>query len=395
MELKSMAIKKFKRILVANRGEIAIRIFRACHELGIRTVAIYSSEDQCSLFRTKADESYLIGKNKGPVDAYLNIEEIIRLALKKGVDAIHPGYGFLAENQEFAKKCEEAGITFIGPSHGMIEKLGDKIQSKLVARDAQVPTIPGIERPITSEDEAKEFASYCGYPVMLKAAAGGGGRGMRIVNTAEKLIEAFHSAKNEAKKAFGNDDIFIEKYLEKPKHIEVQVLGDAYGNIVHLYERDCSIQRRHQKVIEFTPALSLSAEKREAICEDALKIARAVNYKSAGTVEFLMDAQGNHYFIEMNPRIQVEHTVTEMVTGIDIVQSQILIAQGYALNTPEVGIASQKDINPRGYAIQCRVTCEDPNGLLLGNGFIFGPRTTATVSPFSAGCTTKLSFTKN
>lgn len=356
-----MAIKKFKRVLVANRGEIAIRIFRACHELGIRTVAIYSSEDQLSLFRTKADESYLIGKNKGPVEAYLNIEEIISLALKKGVDAIHPGYGFLSENQEFAKKCKEAGVAFIGPSHEMIEKLGDKIQSKVVAKKANVPTIPGVEKPITSEKEAKEFASYCGYPVMIKAAAGGGGRGMRIVHSEDKLIEAFNSAKNEAKKAFGNDDIFIEKYLEKPKHIEVQILGDEYGNIVHLYERDCSIQRRHQKVIEFTPALTLSEEKREAICEDALKIAKAVNYKSAGTVEFLMDAHGNHYFIEMNPRIQVEHTVTEMVTGIDIVQSQILIAQGYALNTPEVGISSQDDIKPRGYAIQCRVTCEDPN----------------------------------
>ena len=355
-----MAIRKFKRILVANRGEIAIRIFRACHELGIRTVAIYSSEDQLSLFRTKADESYLIGKNKGPVEAYLNIEEIISLALKKGVDAIHPGYGFLSENQEFAKKCEEAGIVFIGPSHEMIEKLGDKIQSKLVAKEANVPTIPGVEKPITSEAEAKAFANFCGYPVMLKAAAGGGGRGMRIVNSEDKLIEAFHSAQNEAKKAFGNDDVFIEKYLEKPKHIEVQVLGDEYGNIVHLYERDCSIQRRHQKVIEFTPAITLSEEKREAICADALKIAKAVNYKSAGTVEFLLDAHGNHYFIEMNPRIQVEHTVTEMVTGIDIVQSQILIAEGYALNTPEVGIGSQEDIKPRGYSIQCRVTCEDP-----------------------------------
>ncbi len=356
-----MARKKFKRILVANRGEIAIRIFRACHELGIRTVAIYSSEDQCSLFRTKADESYLIGKNKGPIEAYLNIEEIISLALKKGVDAIHPGYGFLAENQEFAKKCEEAGITFIGPSHEMIEKLGDKIQSKLVAKEAKVPTIPGVEKPITSEKDAKEFADYCGYPVMLKAAAGGGGRGMRIVYSEDKLIEAFHNAQSEAKKAFGNDDIFIEKYLEKPKHIEVQILGDEHGNTVHLYERDCSIQRRHQKVIEFTPAICLSQEKREEICKDALKIARAVNYKSAGTVEFLMDANGDHYFIEMNPRIQVEHTVSEMVTGIDIVQSQILIAEGYALNSKEIGIESQEDINPRGYAIQCRVTCEDPN----------------------------------
>ncbi|SDK00422.1 pyruvate carboxylase [Natronincola ferrireducens] len=355
-----MGVKKFKRVLVANRGEIAIRIFRACHELGIRTVAIYSNEDQCSLFRTKADESYLIGKNKGPVEAYLNIEEIIKIALKKGVDAIHPGYGFLAENPDFAKKCKEAGIVFIGPSHEMIEALGDKIQSKLVAKKVGVPTIPGIEKPITSDEKAKEFADYCGYPVILKAAAGGGGRGMRIVYKEEELLEAYYSAKSEAQKAFGNDDIFIEKYLEKPKHIEVQVLGDEAGNIVHLYERDCSLQRRHQKVIEFTPALTLTPEKREAICQDALKIAKAVNYKNAGTVEFLVDAYGNHYFIEMNPRIQVEHTVTEMVTGIDLVQSQILIAQGYTLDSPEINIPSQEAVEPRGYAIQCRVTCEDP-----------------------------------
>ncbi|GAB6085695.1 pyruvate carboxylase [Alkaliphilus crotonatoxidans] len=355
-----MAIQKFKRVLVANRGEIAIRIFRACKELSIRTVAIYSNEDKTSLFRTKADESYLIGKNKGPVEAYLSIDEIINLALKKGVDAIHPGYGFLAENPEFARKCKEAGIVFIGPDYGMIEKLGDKIQSKLVAKEARVPVIPGVERPITTEREAREFAAFCGYPVMIKAAAGGGGRGMRIVHREESLIEAFYSARNEAKKAFGVEDIFIEKYLEKPKHIEVQILGDQYGNIVHLYERDCSIQRRHQKVIEFTPAITLTDQKREEICQDAIKIAKAVNYSNAGTVEFLVDKHGNHYFIEMNPRIQVEHTVTEMVTGIDLVQSQILIAQGYPLHSNEVGIDSQAAVQPRGYAIQCRVTTEDP-----------------------------------
>ncbi|WP_026476888.1 pyruvate carboxylase [Alkaliphilus transvaalensis] len=352
---------KFKRVLVANRGEIAIRIFRACKELGIRTVAIYSNEDKTALFRTKADESYLIGKNKGPVEAYLSIDEIISLALKKGVDAIHPGYGFLAENPEFARKCKEAGIIFIGPTYGMIEALGDKIQSKIVAKKANVPIIPGVERPIATEEEAKEFANYCGYPVMIKAAAGGGGRGMRIVRKEDELIEAFHSAKNEAKKAFGIEDIFIEKYLEKPKHIEVQVLGDQQGNLVHLFERDCSIQRRHQKIIEFTPAVSISEEKREEICQDALKIAKAVDYCNAGTVEFLVDIHGNHYFIEMNPRIQVEHTVTEMVTGIDIVQSQILIAQGYSLASEEIGIYSQNDIKVNGYAIQSRVTTEDPS----------------------------------
>ncbi|MCT8976340.1 pyruvate carboxylase [Clostridium sp. CX1] len=354
-------VKKFKRVLVANRGEIAIRIFRACQELGIRTVAIYSDEDKRSLFRTKADEAYLIGKNKGPVEAYLNIDEIISLALKKGVDAIHPGYGFLSENAEFARKCQEAGIEFIGPTSEMMENLGDKIKSKIVAQNAGVPTIPGVEKPIESEEEAVEFARSCGYPVMLKAAAGGGGRGMRIVTKEDELISSYRSAKNEAKKAFGIDDVFIEKYLEKPKHIEVQILADKYGNVVHLFERDCSIQRRHQKVVEFTPAIALPEEKRKAICEDALKIAQYVGYRSAGTLEFLVDKNGNHYFIEMNPRIQVEHTVTEMVTGIDIVQSQILIAEGYSLGSEELGIGSQEDIKPRGFAIQCRVTTEDPS----------------------------------
>lgn len=351
---------RFKRILVANRGEIAIRIFRACHELGIRTVAIYSNEDKFSLFRTKADESYLIGENKSPIEAYLNIEEIINLALKKGVDAIHPGYGFLSENPEFAKKCAEAGIEFIGPTAEMMDMLGDKIKSKIVAKSLGVPTIPGFEENIDSPDEAKRIATVCGYPVMLKAASGGGGRGMRIVKSEEEIVSAFKSAKNEAKKAFGIDNIFIEKYIEHSKHIEVQVLGDKLGNIVHLHERDCSIQRRHQKVIEFTPAFSLSKEKRNEICLDALKIARSVNYQSAGTLEFLVDSENNHYFIEMNPRIQVEHTVTEMVTGIDIVQSQILIAEGLPLNSVQIGINSQEDIIPRGYSIQCRITTEDP-----------------------------------
>ncbi len=352
--------KKFKKVLVANRGEIAIRIFRACHELGIRTVAIYTEEDKCALFRTKANESYQIGKGKGPVEAYLNIEEIIELALKKNVDAIHPGYGFLSENPEFARRCEEAGIEFIGPKPEMMEKLGDKIQSKLVAESVGVQVIPGLEEPITTDEKALEAARYCGYPVMVKAAAGGGGRGMRIVRREEELLENFHNAKNEAKKAFGIDDIFIEKYIERPKHIEVQVLGDKYGNIVHLYERDCSIQRRHQKVIEFTPAITLTEEKRQEICNDALKIAKSVNYRGAGTLEFLVDATGNHYFIEMNPRVQVEHTITEMTTGIDIVQSQILIAEGYSLDSKEVGIPSQDSISTRGYAIQCRITTEDP-----------------------------------
>lgn len=364
-------IKKFKRVLAANRGEIAIRIFRACNELGIRTVAIYSEEDKNAQFRVHADEAYQIGKGKTPVGAYLGIDEIIALAKAKGVDAIHPGYGFLAENVGFAKACADAGIEFIGPTAKMMDRLGDKIKSKIVANSVGVPTIPGVEKAIQTEEEAVQIAEHCGYPVMLKAAAGGGGRGMRIVNSREELLPQFRSARSEAAKAFGIDDIFIEKYLEKPKHIEVQILGDKEGNIVHLFERDCSIQRRHQKVIEFTPALCLTEEQRQAICNDALKIARAVDYRSAGTVEFLVDKKGNHYFIEMNPRIQVEHTVSEIVTGVDIVQAQILVAQGYTLDSPRIAIPSQDTVNVRGYAIQCRITTEDPiNDFMPDTGVI-------------------------
>ena len=363
-------VRKFKRVLVANRGEIAIRIFRACKELGIRSVAIYSAEDKNTLFRTKADESYQIGRGKAPVDAYLAIDEIIELARSKGIEAIHPGYGFLSENTAFAKACEAAGIEFIGPDYHMMDNLGDKVKSKIIAGSVGVPTIPGNKETVPDVETALAFAEECGYPVMLKAAAGGGGRGMRIVRGADEMKDQFTSAKSEAAKAFGIDDIFIEKYLERPKHIEVQVLGDKYGNVVHLFERDCSIQRRHQKVIEFTPALNISDELRQKLCEDAIKIAKAVDYRSAGTVEFLIDKDGNHYFIEMNPRIQVEHTVTEMTTGIDLVQSQILIAEGYRLDSPQVGIV-QDQIRPRGYAIQCRVTTEDPmNGFAPDTGVI-------------------------
>ena len=363
-------VRKFKRVLVANRGEIAIRIFRACKELGIRSVAIYSEEDKNTLFRTKADESYQIGKGKAPVDAYLAIDEIIELARAKGIEAIHPGYGFLSENTAFARACEAADIEFIGPDYNMMDNLGDKVKSKIIAGSVGVPTIPGNKETVPDVETALAFAEDCGYPVMLKAAAGGGGRGMRIVRAAEEMKDQFTSAKSEAAKAFGIDDIFIEKYLERPKHIEVQVLGDKHGNVVHLFERDCSIQRRHQKVIEFTPALNIAEELRQRLCEDAIKIAKAVGYRSAGTVEFLIDKDGNHYFIEMNPRIQVEHTVTEMTTGIDLVQSQILIAEGYPLDSPEVGIV-QDQIRPRGYAIQCRVTTEDPmNGFAPDTGVI-------------------------
>jgi len=353
-------MRKIQKILVANRGEIAIRVFRACHELGIKTVAIYSKEDMGALFRTKADEAYLVGKHKSPLQAYLDMNEIIKIAKKKGVDAIHPGYGFLSENPTFSKKCEEAGIIFIGPSAEMMNRVGDKIQSKIVANEVNVPTIPGVKQPIKSEEEAVKFAEYCGYPVMLKASAGGGGRGMRIVFTPNELIDQYQSARREAEKAFDSDDIFIEKYLESPRHIEVQILGDEHGNMVHLYERDCSIQRRHQKVIEYTPALNLPSDVRASLCDDAIKIGKAVNYKNAGTVEFLVDKNNKHYFIEMNPRIQVEHTVTEMVTGIDLVQSQILIAEGYALDSDVLNI-KQSTIEVRGYAIQCRITTEDPH----------------------------------
>ncbi|RCW58729.1 MULTISPECIES: pyruvate carboxylase [Halanaerobium] len=352
--------KNFKRVLVANRGEIAIRVIRACKELGIRTVAIYSEEDRTALFRTKADEAYQIGNNKGPIEAYLAIDEIIDLAVKKDVDAIHPGYGFLSENPEFVRQCEEAGIKFIGPDAEVMEKLGDKIKSKILAQKFDVPTIPGLEKPIKKEEEIKNFAKKHGYPLMLKAAAGGGGRGMRIVRSDEELISQFRDAKEEARKAFGVDDIFVERYLEDPKHIEVQILGDEHGNLVHLFERDCSIQRRHQKIVEFTPAVALSDQKREEILQDALKLCKGAGYKNAGTVEFLVDKYNNHYFIEVNPRIQVEHTVSEMVTGIDIVQSQVLVAEGYRLDSEEINIPSQESIKMNGYSIQCRVTTEDP-----------------------------------
>ncbi|WP_343101830.1 pyruvate carboxylase [Romboutsia sp. MSSM.1001216sp_RTP31141st1_G3_RTP31141_220114] len=357
--------KKFNKILVANRGEIAIRIFRACSELGIKSVGIYSKEDKYSLFRTKADESYLIGEDKGPIDAYLDIDSIIELAKKKNVDAIHPGYGFLSENPEFVKKCEKNGITFIGPSADIMNMMGDKINSKRIAKEVDVATIPGIDEPIKDIKRAKEIAKEIGYPIMLKASNGGGGRGMRVVYNESDLSIEYETACSESKKAFGEDMIFIEKYIANPKHIEVQILGDKYGNIVHLYERDCSVQRRHQKIIEYSPAFSLGDKLRENICNDAVKIAKHVGYINAGTLEFLVDDSGEYYFIEMNPRVQVEHTVTEMVTGIDIVQSQILIAQGYRLDSDEINIKSQEDVKLRGYSIQCRITTEDPKNRFM------------------------------
>ena len=371
-----MPEKTIKKVLVANRGEIAVRILRACNDLELSTVAIYSKEDIYAMFRTKADESYMIGENLSPLGAYLAIDEIIELAKRKGVDAIHPGYGFLSENADFAKACEDAGIIFIGPPSTILAQMGDKLSAKALAARCGVPTIPGCHDPLESAEQALEMAESFGFPIILKAAAGGGGRGMRRCDTAQEVLDAFPLVKSEAEKAFGNGDIFIEKYLVEPKHIEVQILADGHGNVVHLYERDCSLQRRYQKVVEFTPAFSLAKEIREELCADAVKIAKEVGYVSAGTVEFLVDKSGNHYFIEMNPRIQVEHTVTEMATGVDIVRSQILIAGGAALDDPQIGISGQSDVTMRGYAIQCRVTTEDPqNNFAPDTGKITAYRT--------------------
>ncbi|MDO4794029.1 MAG: pyruvate carboxylase [Filifactor alocis] len=356
-----MQIKQFKKVLVANRGEIAIRIFRALSELGIRTVGIYSKEDKYALFRTKADESYLIGKDKGPIDAYLDMKGIIQIAKSKQVDAIHPGYGFLSENTEFAQLCSENGIEFIGPEPETMLQMGDKISAKEVALQCGVPTIPGYQHPIKNYTQALDIAQEIGYPVILKAANGGGGRGMRIVSSSETMQTEFQNAMNESIKAFNSDVIFMEKYLLHPKHIEVQILGDKYGNIVHLFERDCSLQRRHQKVIEFAPSFSVDEDTKKSLLSDSVKLAKKVNYSGAGTMEFLVDKENNYYFIEMNPRIQVEHTVTEMITGIDIVQSQVLIAMGHPLNSKEIDLPSQESINVRGFSIQCRVTTENPN----------------------------------
>lgn len=353
-------IRKFKKVLVANRGEIAIRVFRALNELGITTVSIYSKEDRYALFRSKADESYPLNPEKGPIDAYLDIDNIIKIALAANVDAIHPGYGFLSENPDFVDACERNGIVFIGPSSQIMNAMGDKISSKKMAIDAQVPIIPGVDYAIKDIDTATKIAVEVGFPIMLKASNGGGGRGMRIVNAIEDLEKEFNEAKNESKKAFGDDKIFIEKYLRAPKHIEVQILGDNYGNVVHLYDRDCSVQRRHQKVVEYAPAFSIPDATRQIIFDSAIRLSKAVGYRNAGTLEFLVDADNHPYFIEMNPRIQVEHTVSEEITNIDLVQSQILVAEGYPLDSDEINIKSQDDVHCDGYSIQTRVTTEDP-----------------------------------
>ena len=362
-------MKEFKKVLIANRGEIAIRIIRAVQELGMKAVAVYCEEDKLSLFRSKADEAYLIKSETTPTDAYLNINAIIDIAIARKVDAIHPGYGFLAENSDFARACRDAGIKFIGPTPEVIDLLGNKVNAKESAINAGVSVIDG--KKVTTSEEAREISEKIGYPVMIKAAAGGGGRGMRIIQNNEEITDLFDAAVRESEKAFGSGEVFVEKYVETPRHVEVQILGDECGTIVHLYERDCSIQRRHQKIIEFSPCMSITKDIRDNICADALKIARHVGYTNAGTVEFLLDKNDNHYFIEVNPRVQVEHTVTELVTGVDIVQSQILIAQGYPLDSEEVGIESQESITFRGAAIECRITTENvKNNFLPDTGKI-------------------------
>jgi pyruvate carboxylase len=362
MSPKTAKLRPIKKVLAANRSEIAIRIFRAANELGLRTVAIYSQEDRLALHRFKADEAYLIGSGQGPVQAYLDIPGIVALAKEKGVDAIHPGYGFLAENAEFARACDKAGIIFIGPTPELLELLGDKIAARKLAASAGVRVLPGTDNPISSPAEAQKIAKKIGYPVIVKAAMGGGGRGMRVVRDASQLNALLEEAQGEARSAFGNASVFLEKYLPHARHIEVQILGDQHGHLLHLYERDCSVQRRHQKVVEVAPAANLAKSIRDELCTAALQLANKAGYRNAGTVEFLYDVDARKwYFIEVNPRIQVEHTVTEMITGIDLVRSQILVAQGYQLHGAPLSLPQQKDIPLHGAALQCRVTTEDPD----------------------------------
>jgi pyruvate carboxylase len=354
-------IRPIHKLLAANRSEIAIRIFRAANELGLRTVGIYSQEDRLGLHRFKADEAYQVGVGKGPVEAYLDIGGIVALAKEKGVDAIHPGYGFLSENPAFARACERAGITFIGPNPALLELLGDKTAARTLAASAGVPVLPGTDQPVKSISEAQKIAREIGFPVIVKAAMGGGGRGMRVVHDATQLEARLEEAQNEARSAFGDASVFLEKYLPRARHLEVQILADHHGNLLHLYERDCSVQRRHQKVVEVAPAANLSRSIRNELCEAAVRLARKANYRNAGTVEFLYDVDAQKwYFIEVNPRIQVEHTVTEMVTGIDLVRAQILIAQGHKLHEESLALPKQENVPLYGSALQCRVTTEDP-----------------------------------
>src|SRR5579863_1099450 len=353
--------KQIQKLMAANRSEIAIRIFRAANELGLRTVAVYSKEDRLALHRFKADEAYLVGEGKGPVEAYLDIAGIVSLAKAKGVDAIHPGYGFLSENPALARACAKAGITFVGPTPELLELLGDKTAARGLAISAGVPVLPGTEKPVKSVAEAKKIAAQIGYPVMVKAAMGGGGRGMRVVRSESELEARLEEAQSEARSAFGDASVFLEKFLARARHLEVQILADTHGNLLHLYERDCSVQRRHQKVVEVAPAANLPASVRTELCDAAAQLARKAKYRNAGTVEFLYDVDSQKwYFIEVNPRIQVEHTVTEMVTGIDLVRSQILVAQGFSLHDETMRLPKQESVPLYGAALQCRVTTEDP-----------------------------------
>ncbi|HEY4799649.1 MAG TPA: pyruvate carboxylase [Bacteroidia bacterium] len=402
---------KIKKVLVANRGEIAIRVFRACYELGLKTVAIYTFEDRYSQHRYKADESYQVGRDDEALKPYLHIDEIINIAKEKNVDAIHPGYGFLSENAELARKCRENGIVFVGPTPEVMEALGDKISAKKIAEENNIPIIQSSNKDLKNIKVALEEADRIGFPLMLKAAAGGGGRGMRVVRSAEDLEKAFDEARREAKNAFGDDTVFLEKFVENPKHLEVQIVADNHGHIVHLYERDCSVQRRYQKVVEVAPSFGLPEEVRKKICNYAIKICKAVNYNNLGTVEFLASPVSGSmleiYFIEVNPRIQVEHTVTEMVTGIDLVKTQIFIAGGYKLSDTQIKIPSQDAVKMNGYAIQCRITTEDPEndfkpdygtvityrspggfGIRLDAGSVYQG---ATISPFFDSMLVKIS----
>ena len=371
-----MPVRPFHKVLCANRGEIAIRVFRACAELGMRTVAVFSDEDATNQHRYKADESYLIGRGKGAVQAYLGADEILAVARQANVDAIHPGYGFLSENHEFAAAVRAAGIAFIGPEAAVIERLGDKVEARKAAEALSVPVVPGIELPADEAEAlaaAEQFFAEHGTTI-LKAAHGGGGRGMRVVEQRRELAAMLRQARSESQAAFGSPVVFLEKFLPKVRHIEVQVLGDRYGDVVHLCERDCSVQRRHQKVVEVAPAPNLPDATRQALFADSLRLAKDAGYHNAGTIEFLV-ADGRHYFIEVNPRLQVEHTVTEQITGIDLVQAQLLVEQGHPLASDEVGLGEQSAVAPRGYAIQCRITTEDPqNGFLPDTGTIMAYR---------------------
>ncbi len=372
------AIRPFTKLLAANRSEIAVRIFRAATDLGLRTVAVYAQADRFSIHRFKADEAYMVGEGKGPVAAYLDIPGIVALAKQTGAEAIHPGYGFLSENPEFARACAAAGITFVGPRPELLEMMGDKTAARSLAKRINVPTLTGTEQAITDREEALKTARDIGFPLIIKAAFGGGGRGMRVVHKAADLDRLLDEAQSEADRAFGNPAVFLEKYIRHAKHIEVQILGDQHGNVIHLHERDCSVQRRHQKVVEVAPSYGLPQDVVEELCNAAVRMAKEIGYDNAGTIEFLYDLDRHEwYFIEMNPRIQVEHTVTEVITGLDLVRAQILIAQGYELHGREVGMPRQPDISRRGFSIQCRITTEDPeNKFIPDYGKILAYRST-------------------